>query len=112
MKIIYNKILPIKGYKIINLFGIFFVRINSDGTKPKILWEDINHETIHTEQMKELLYIGFYIWYFFEWLIRLLLEPSSAYRSISFEREAYANENNLHYLHDRKRFNWIQYLRK
>ena len=51
MKIIYNKILPIKGYKIINLFGIFFVRINSDGTKPKILWEDINHETIHTVQM-------------------------------------------------------------
>lgn len=64
MKIIYNKILPIKGYKIINLFGILFVRINSDGTKPKILEEDINHEAIHTVQMKELLYIGFYIWYF------------------------------------------------
>jgi len=112
VKIIYNKVLPIKGYKIINLFGVLFVRVNPDGTRPSILEEDINHEAIHTAQMKELLYVTFYIWYFIEWLVRLVLNPKNAYRSISFEREAYENENYLHYLHDRKRFNWTQYLRK
>ena len=86
MKIIYNKVLPIKGYKIINLFGVLFVRVNPDGTRPSILEEDINHEAIHTAQMKELLYVTFYIWYFIEWLVRLVLNLKSAYRSISFEK--------------------------
>ncbi len=36
MKIIYNKVLPIKGYKIINLFGVLFVRVNPDGTRHSI----------------------------------------------------------------------------
>ena len=105
MRVIKTKHFPFGGYKAINIFGIVF-------TKGELSKKELNHEAIHTVQMKELLYIGFYIWYFFEWLIRLLLEPSSAYRSISFEREAYANENNLHYLYDRKRFNWMRYLRK
>lgn len=26
MKVIYNKIIPLKGYKCINLFGVLFVR--------------------------------------------------------------------------------------
>lgn len=62
MKIIYNKIIPFKGFKAINLFGFLFTR------KRNLLDVDINHEAIHTEQMKELLYIGFYILYFAEWL--------------------------------------------
>lgn len=32
--------------------------------------------------------------------------------NISFEREAYTNDNNLEYLKDRKYFAWIKYLRK
>ena len=49
MKIIINNILPPKGFKCINLFGILFCRKQLN----KI---DINHETIHTKQMQELLY--------------------------------------------------------
>nr|DAH44376.1 MAG TPA: hypothetical protein [Bacteriophage sp.] len=42
MKIIINNILPLKGFKCINLFGILFCR--------KMLNKiDINHETIHTK---------------------------------------------------------------
>lgn len=98
MKIIYNNIIPFKGFKAINLFGLLFVRKGS-----KMSEEDINHEKIHTAQMKELLYIPFYLLYVGEWLIKLVTEEN-AYRSISFEKEAYDNENDLTYLKRRKHY--------
>lgn len=62
---------------------------------------DLNHEAIHTRQMKELAYIFFYIIYVLEWLVRLF-KPGNAYRNISFKQEAYKNESNLEYLDNRK----------
>jgi len=53
--------------------------------------------------MKELLFIFFYIIYILEWLIRLFINKN-AYKNISFEKEAYSNENNLEYLKTRKCF--------
>ena len=32
----------------------------------------INHESIHTAQMKEMLYLGFYLWYGIEWFVKLI----------------------------------------
>ena len=66
----------------------------------------INHERIHTAQMRELFVIPFYILYVIEWLFRLAVERNfdRAYRSISFEREAYAHGNDLDYLNRRKHF--------
>jgi hypothetical protein len=61
MKIIYNNIIPFPGFKAINLFGILFVRNGAYIDK-----YTLNHEEIHTYQMKELLYIFFYIWYVIE----------------------------------------------
>lgn len=102
MKIVYNRFIPFKGFLAINLFGVLFVRKEYEG---KQLSEAvINHEKIHTAQMKELLYIPFYIIYFFEWLVRLVINTNSAYRSISFEQEAYNNQNNMGYLKTRKHF--------
>lgn len=96
--IIKNNIIPFRGYKAMNLFGIIFLR------KEYTLTEvDLNHEAIHTAQMKELLYVFFYIIYFLEWLVRLFINKD-AYRNISFEKEAYSNENNLEYLKTRKCF--------
>ena len=107
MRIIYNNIIPFKGFTAINLFGILFVRKNRT-----LSVKTINHEKIHTKQMKEVLYIGFYIWYIIEWLIRLIQHRNAkeAYYNISFEREAYANENDLDYLKSRKLFSWRKYL--
>lgn len=99
MKIIYNKIIPFKGFLAINLFGVLFVR----GTWRDVTARLLNHEKIHTAQMRELGYVFFYILYILEWLYRLT-QPGNAYRNISFEREAYANENNLEYLQTRKRW--------
>ncbi len=101
MKIIINNILPFKGFKCINLFGILFCRKQLD----KI---DINHEAIHTKQMQEMLYIPFYIWYIIEFLIKLF--TGNAYRNLSFEREAYNNQYNLNYLNNRKHYSWIKYV--
>ena len=66
MKVIYNKIIPFKQFKCINLFGLLFVRKGCFMSE-----KDFNHEAIHTAQMKEMLYVFFYIWYFVEWLIEI-----------------------------------------
>ena len=70
----------------------------------------INHETIHFQQALELLVIPFYIIYVLEYIVKAIryLDIQKAYYNISFEREAYANESNLKYLTDRKRYNWIK----
>ena len=106
MKLIYNNLIPFKGYKAINLFGILFVRKGCTMSE-----SDINHEAIHTAQMKEMIYVFFYVWYIIEWVIRLFMK-GNAYRNISFEREAYANQNNLSYLNTRKRYTWLNFLKE
>lgn len=105
MKIIYNNILPFPGFKVINLFGVLFIRKTA---KERINNIVLNHEKIHTAQMKELGYIFFYIIYFLEWLIRLIISlftHENAYKNIFFEREAYYNQFNLKYLDNRKKYN-------
>lgn len=105
MRIIRNSLIPWKGFKCINLFGVLFVRKECEMSTI-----DINHESIHTAQMKELWYVGFYVWYLLEWLYRLIMEEN-AYRSISFEREAYSNQNDMYYLNvKREKFAWLKYL--
>lgn len=103
MKVIRNKFIPFKGYKAVNLFGVVFQRSDTkDLTKV-----ELNHEAIHTAQGKELLWIFFYIIYLLEWVIRLFqykFDTKLAYRAISFEVEAYANQNKPTYLSKRKRY--------
>lgn len=99
MKVIYNNIIPFKGFKAVNLFGVVFAR-------ESLSIIDKNHESIHTAQMKELGYILFYIIYLIEYLIlyRKYKDSDKAYRNISFEKEAYNNQDNLLYLKTRKPF--------
>lgn len=104
MKIVYSKYIPFKGFKAINLFGIIIIRKGS-----ALSLAELRHEAIHTAQMKEMLYIGFYLWYIVEWLIRLF-KKGNAYRKISFEHEAYYNQCVPNYLYERPRFGWLNYL--
>lgn len=105
--IIYNNILPFPGYRAINLFGIIFVR----GDEP-LSPRTITHETTHTKQMLETLFIGFYIWYLLEFFIKLItcLNWDRAYRSISFEQEAYAFEDCPYWPDQRGHYNWCVYV--
>ena len=95
----------------ITLFPFIFVKdtyYNSlTEEKKKTL---LNHETIHFHQQKELFIIGFYLWYLIEWLIKLFKYKGESYNNISFEREAYKNENNLEYLKTRKLYGFLKYL--
>ena len=71
----------------------------------------INHEKIHIRQQLELLIVPFYLWYFVEYLFRLLQfrNRKKAYYSISFEKEAYANEKDLEYLKSRSFWRFLRY---
>lgn len=110
MKIKYSNIIPFKGFYAINLFGTYFIR--EEYKEYPVEEEILNHEAIHTAQMKEMGYIFFYIWYFIEWLIRLLINGRYAYYSLPFEREAYENDQNLKYLEIRKPYSWLKYYGK
>lgn len=72
----------------------------------------MNHERTHLRQQLELLVILFFIWYFTEYFIRLLKYRDSylAYSRICFEREAYANEQDLEYLKKRKPWSFLKYM--
>lgn len=105
MKIILNNIIPFKGFFAINLFGFVFARKDVYLRKSqKSIGRMKRHEAIHTAQMKELLYIGFYILYFLEWIVRLVQDYKNAYYNISFEVEAYTYEDYPGYLDERKHY--------
>jgi hypothetical protein len=108
MILIASKYLVPKGYSGIALFPFVFVRDKTLGKHPVFL----NHERIHLRQQAELLILPFYIWYITEYVIRRLHYPTQkdAYRNISFEREAYANEGNMEYLNGRKFWSFLRYL--
>ena len=98
-------------------------------TKKKDLSEKTKrHETIHMMQWMEvtiaaLIVLGllswlispywmiispliYYVWYVMEWLVRLPF--GNAYRKISFEREAFANDKDPEYLINRELFNFFK----
>jgi hypothetical protein len=105
MKIIYNSFIPAKGFVAINLFGVMFARKGRS-----IFQKTVNHESIHTAQMKEMLYIPFYLFYVIEWIVRLPKYGSRACKNISFEREAYDNMMDDNYLKERRPYAWMKYM--
>lgn len=83
--------------------------------KDKVMTADktlLNHEKIHLRQQIELLWVFFFLMYGLEFLIRWIMYRNvfKAYLNISFEKEAYANEDNLNYLKDRKFWAFRRYL--
>ncbi len=107
MRIVYNRIIPFgPRFLAINLFGIIFAKGECDSVT-------INHEMIHTDQMKELCYVFFYLLYVIEWAARFVIyrDYMKAYRRISFETEAYAHQDDMNYIKDRKHFAFLRYIR-
>jgi hypothetical protein len=124
-----NNLIPFKGYKAINLFGIVF-------TREDLTDKEKNHESIHSLQIVESAILGFYlfssivlifnlsswwillslasfyIFYGLEYVIIRLFhkKQNDAYHDVSFEEEAYVNDDNLEYKKERIPFNWIQYI--
>ena len=106
--ILFSKYLVPKGYTGMTIFPFVFL-------KHKTLKDDmvlINHEKIHLRQQLEFLLLPFYVIYFLEFLIRLVKYRNwyKAYKNISFEREAYKNENDLDYLKKRPFWRFLKYV--
>ncbi|WP_158963093.1 hypothetical protein [Myroides fluvii] len=99
-----------KNIAAITLFPFIIYKTASYADDPIL----VHHERIHLKQQLELLILPFYLWYGLEFLIRLsaLKDKRKAYRAISFEREAYANESNLLYAKQRKAYSFLKYMFK
>lgn len=119
--VLFNNIIPFKGFKCINLFGILFVRKSSQKifeNYPNLpsVKRTLCHEHTHTLQMREMAYIFFYIWYLIEWFYQLIascfIHRVKAYKMICFEQEAYANQSNYQYNKARKHYAWVKWLFK
>lgn len=108
MIVLVVKYLTPKGFRGITIFPFVFLTDKKDREDVVI----INHEKIHIRQQLEMLIIPFFIWYGIEFLVRLFRfkNRSAAYRNISFEREAYANEKNLAYLKQRPFWQFWKYI--
>jgi hypothetical protein len=94
----------------ISLFPFIILRERYKGTMRGE--QVINHESIHFQQQLELLVIPFYVLYVLNFIINIFTMNKSPYRNILFEKEAFYNESNLDYLKIRKRYNWINLIKK
>lgn len=103
MKRVFHLRLPLlkKSFFAINLFGFIFAR-------RELTPVELNHERIHTAQQRELLYVGFYLWYVIEWGILFLIYRNmlQAYHHIRFEREAYRHQADMNYLSNRRHYRY------
>lgn len=107
--------IPPKPFFGISFCGIFIFRKDA-----QLDDYDVRHEHIHFLQQLEWGFIGFFLLYHGEFLVRLWQawrkEPQGtklgklwmqAYRAISFEREAYQHQNEEEYLKERR--HWANY---
>ena len=133
-KVVYNDLIPFKGFQAITILPFIFARNSAKWLKDYVL----NHETIHLRQQLEVLIASaaviaalilifgwswwwmltsfgvYYTWYGIEWLVRLAIchDTNLAYKNIAFEQEAYLNEHDMTYLKNRKLFAWVEYIGK
>lgn len=109
MFVIVTKYLIPKGYNGLTLFPFVMLRNDFDKAN-KIL---VNHERIHIRQQLQMLVLPFFVWYLIEFLFRLIQfkDKKRAYRNISFEREAYANEHNMDYAGQMSFWSFVKYLK-
>jgi hypothetical protein len=130
VKVVYNNIIPFEGFIAFTFIPWIFVRENLrhkyDDTADR-------HEHTHVHQQVECLVVGavltvillsvgcgwwsliplgfFFELYLLEWLLKwpiCFVMNKDAYRSISFEQEAYEHEEEVGYNNVRKHFAWVR----
>ena len=132
--VIYNNIIPFKGFQAITILPFIFARNSAKPLKDYV----VNHEKIHLRQQLEVLIASavilaalilifgwswwwmltslfvYYAGYGIDYAIRYVAygSPHEAYRNIAFEQEAYLNEHDMGYLKDRRLFAWVEYIGK
>lgn len=131
MKKVVNNIIPFEGFVALTIWPYVFVRKREQQRYDSVA---DNHEHIHGDQQQEMLGLGallggalvlitgslwwllllpIYFWlYLIEYVLRSIFGTGNAYRNISFEREAYANERDFDYTRNRSSFAWLRYMRR
>ena len=112
LKRVYCKHFPFSGYMALTIFPWVFIR---ESCRSRYTPTANRHEMTHGLQQIETLWLLFFIWYGVEWLIKILFckfDTHRAYRSISFELEAYGNQGKVSYNSERKHYAWINYIFK
>ena len=137
MKIIYNSVIPFKGFIAMLTIFILWVRKEYKGSS-KLDEFVLNHEKIHSYQQIEIWVLSIvvsillslltsYSWwmllatplipllfYVVCWLIEVCLPPyDKAYKNICFETEATYNESDLNYLGKKRKlfqFTFLKYI--
>ena len=133
MKKVYNIFIPAHGFRALTVWPFIFVRLEE---KRRYNDVDDRHESIHGEQQKEMLAAGgiiaacmlllgcgwwslialplFFWWYLIEWVVKTAYyrNATTAYKNIGFEREAFAHQREICYLDARRRFAWINEIKK
>lgn len=110
MIIVWSPIRRLLGCEGIVLFPFIVLAKKEHALNKRIM----NHERIHIRQALEMFVVPFYVWYVLEFLVRRCYVDSKyeAYRSISFEQEAYDNDFDMDYLHKRKPYRFASYFLK
>jgi hypothetical protein len=108
MIVLVSKYLVPKGFSGLTVFPIIFLSDRQAKENPVI----IQHEKIHLRQQLELFILPFFIWYVIEFLYHWFrcFDKNKAYKNISFEREAYSNDNNFTYLKNRGFWEFRNYI--
>jgi hypothetical protein len=107
MIVLFKYLIP-KNYSGLTIYPFIFLKHHSNKWNKTL----VNHEKIHLKQQAELLCLVFFVWYFLEYIFRLIQYKNhyNAYKNICFEKEAYTNEKDVNYLQNRKRFAFLKYL--
>lgn len=108
--IIINDFVPnicskISGMNITAVTLFFWIFIRPEYADNSVI---IRHEKIHVEQYKETLLLGFFLFYFYDFVKNMIKERSwsVSYRNIRLEKEAYQYQNSEGYIKRRKKFSW------
>lgn len=112
LKQVYNNYIPFKGYIALTIYPWVFIRKD---LKKKYIKKVERHETTHALQQLETLWVGFFILYILEYLIKFILckfNHKKAYYSISFEQESFMHELQIKYNSNRPKYEWCKYLLK
>jgi hypothetical protein len=97
-----------KGAMAITLYPFIFVRADTRNNE-----ELIRHETVHIRQQLELLIVGSWLLYLYEYAYARLikrLDARQAYYYTALEQEAHRNAMNEHYLLERKPYAVLNYV--
>lgn len=106
-----SDIIPAQGYIALTFYPWVFIRKNR---RDKFTSRVERHETTHALQQIETLWILFLVIYALEYVVKLIITSShrTAYKSISFEQEAFEHELEISYNDVRRPYNWLQYVFK